>query len=163
MAALSSAAMTCKENNASCLSILASGKRPAIFQTAFRHRDRAKHGVFRTIGMANVVAICFAALINWEDKKNADSTLSFRLSSKESFGRRSYCCTLGDHRRAVGSRSPANAESRPWRGGSSPSRGGRASTLSAPDGVRASEAPRRVAYAEITLIYFGSWNARRRL
>jgi hypothetical protein len=51
----------CKANNASCLSILASGRRPAIFQTAFRHRDRAKHGVFRTIGMANVVAICFAA------------------------------------------------------------------------------------------------------
>jgi hypothetical protein len=35
-------------------------------------------------------------------KKNAVSTLSFRLSSKESFGRRDYCCTLGDHRRAVG-------------------------------------------------------------
>ena len=51
----------CKGNNASCLSILASGRRPAIFQTAFHHRDRAKHGVFRTIGMANVVAICFAA------------------------------------------------------------------------------------------------------
>jgi hypothetical protein len=51
----------CKANNASCLSILASGRRAAIFQTAFHHRDRAKHGVFRTIGMANVVAICFAA------------------------------------------------------------------------------------------------------
>jgi hypothetical protein len=127
--------------------VLASGGRPVIFQTAFHHSDRAKHGVFRTIGMANVVAICFAALINWEEK-NADSTLSFRLSSKESFGRRSYCCTLGDHRRAVGGRSPANAESRAWRGGSSPSRGGRASTLSAPDGARPSEAPRRVAYAE---------------
>ena len=49
--------------------LLASGGRPAIFQTAFRHRDRAKHDVFRTIGMANVVAICFAALINWEEKK----------------------------------------------------------------------------------------------
>jgi hypothetical protein len=87
--------------------------------------------------------------INWEEK-NAVSTLSFRLSSKQSFGRRDYYCTLGDHRRAVGGRSRANAESKPYLGAPSPSRWGRASTLSAPDGVRASEAPRRVAYAEIT-------------
>jgi hypothetical protein len=51
----------CKANNASCLSILASGRRPALFRTAFRHPDRAKHGVFRARGMAVVVAICFAA------------------------------------------------------------------------------------------------------
>lgn len=41
--------------------LLASGRRPAIFRTAFRHHDRGKHGVFRTIGMAIVVAICLAA------------------------------------------------------------------------------------------------------
>jgi hypothetical protein len=49
--------------------LLAGGRRPAIVQTAFRHRDHAKHGGFRTKGMANVVAICFVALLNWEDKK----------------------------------------------------------------------------------------------
>jgi hypothetical protein len=95
---------------------------------------------------------------NWEER-NAVSTLSFRLSGKESFGRRGYCCTLGYHRRAVGGRSRANAESQPYLWGPSPSRWGRASTLSAPDGARASQATRRVAYAEeATLIYFGSWN-----
>ena len=92
---------------------------------------------------------------NWEEK-NAVSMLSFRLSSKESFGRRSYCCTLGDHRRAVGGRSRANAESQPYLWGPSPSRWGRPSTLSAPDGARASQATRRVAYAEeatLTLLW----------
>ena len=47
-------------------------------------------------------------------------------------------------------------ESQPYLWGPSPSRWGRASTLSAPDGARASQATRRVAYAEeATLIYFG--------
>jgi hypothetical protein len=160
-AALSSAAMTCKENNARRTMQAVSAYLPA--------GGALLYSGLRSVTLTELNTACFGREewpsssqsvlrpFNWEEK-NAVSTLSFRLSSKEAFGRRGYCCTLSYHRRAVGGRGRANAESQPYLGAPAPSRWGRASTLSAPDGARASEATRRVAYAEITLIYFGSWN-----